>query len=263
MAAATLTATVGDSLPGSVRLAVAADPNLPGTLVRRDGALPAQPVRNFTGTGSGVAVVIDCEAPLGRPVSYALLGEDGTVLATSGFVTCPAPGNGYSLVRSVLAPQVVWGWWEPADETGVEWPSSTTPFPVVGSDTPIVVSEVRQRHTGVLSFYCKSIGEADRLVSLMRDGTAVLVRHSPCAAKQTRDLLMYPLDVREQRWGRSGGRLVAVAYQSSKFVLGDTITPPDAWNFAALRDSAPTFADQAALFATFGDMALNRPKVRR
>lgn len=254
---ATVTASVYDGLPGAVRVAVEADPGQ-GTLVRRDGTAPAQPVRNFSGVGSGVAVVVDCEAPLGRPVSYSLVGQDGTVLATSGTVTCPAPGNGYSIIRSVLVPEVQWMWAEPADETGVEWPSSTTSYPVVGSDTPIVVSEVRQRHTGVLSFYCKTIGEADQLVALMRDGTAILVRHSPCASRQTRDILMYPLDIREVRWGRQGGRLVAVNYQATKFVPGDTDTPPDSWNFAALRDSAATFAEQAALFGTFADMALNR-----
>jgi hypothetical protein len=257
--APSLTAVVNESLPGSVRLGILDAPT-GSTLQRFDGIFPAQYVRNYDPAG-GAQFVIDCEAPLGRECSYAVVDSTNTIVARSGFVTCDAHPQGWSIVRSVLAPSVFWMWVEPADETGVEWASSTTAYPVVGSDTPIVVSEVRQRHTGVLSFYCKSILEVQTLLSILKDGTAVLVRHSPCAGVQTRDMTMYPLDVREARWGRKGGRLVAVNYQSTKWVPGETTEPPFQWSFEDLKDSATDFAGLSARFANFGDMALNAPRV--
>jgi hypothetical protein len=253
-----ISAVVNDTLPGSVRLGIV-DPPAGSTVQRFDGQYPAAYVRNFA-PEAGMQALIDCEAPLGRECSYALVDASNTVIARSGFVTCPAPGNGYSLLRSVLAPQVYWAWVEAADETGVEWATSTTAYPVVGSDTPIVVSEVRQRHTGVLVLYCKSIFETQTLLAMMKDGTAMLIRHSPCAAQQTRDMTFYPLDIRETRWGRSGGRLLAISYQSSRFVPGATETPEIHWSFADLRDSATDFAALTARYATFADMALNNPK---
>jgi hypothetical protein len=254
--APSISAVVNDSLPGSVRLGIIDAPA--GSTLQRYDIYSAQYVRNYD-PGGGLQTVIDCEAPLGRECSYAIVDDTNTIVARSGYVTCPPPANGWSLVRSVLAPAVYWMWVEPADETGVEWTSSTTAYPVVGSDTPIVVSEIRQRQTGVLSFYCKSISETPTLLSILKDGTAVLVRHSPCAGVQTRDMTFYPLDVREVRWGRSGGRLVAVNYQATKWVPGATREPPFEWDFGDLRDSATDFAGLSARFATFGDMALNIP----
>lgn len=257
--APSLTAVVNDSLPGSVRLGILDAPS-GSTIQRYDGIYPAQYVRNYDPAG-GAQFVIDCEAPLGRECSYAIVDGTNTIVARSGHVTCPAHPQGWSLVRSVLAPSVFWMWVEPADETGVEWSSSTTSYPVVGSDTPIVVSEVRQQPTGVLSFYCKSILEVQTLLSILKDGTAVLVRHSPCAGVQTRDQTVYPLDVREVRWGRKGGRLVAVNYQATKWVPGRTSTPAFNWDFEDLKNSAATFGELAAKYESFGAMALNAPRV--
>jgi hypothetical protein len=257
--APSISAVVNDSLPGSVRLGII-DAPAGSTIQRFDGIYPAQYVRNYD-PGGGLQTVIDCEAPLGRECSYAIVDDTKTIVARSGYVTCPAPANGWSLVRSVLAPAVYWMWAEPADETGVEWSSSTTSYPVVGSDTPIVVSEIRQQPTGVLSFLCRSILEVQTLLSILKDGTAVLVRHSPCAGVQTRDMTFYPLDVREVRWGRSGWRLVAVNYQATKWVPGATSEPPFEWDFGDLRDSATDFAALSARYASFGDMALNNPRV--
>ena len=73
-------------------------------------------------------------------------------------------------------------------------------------------------------------------------------------------MLFYALDVSEDRLTKEGWRVIEVEYQSTKFVEGDTIEPPASWTFAALRDSAATFADQTALFASFQDMALDRRK---
>jgi hypothetical protein len=257
--APSLTAVVNESLPGSVRLGITDAPS-GSTLQRYDGIYPAQYVRNYDLAG-GAQFVIDCEAPLGRECSYAVVDPTNRVVARSGSVTCAAHPQGWSLVRSVLAPAVYWMWVEPADETGVEWASSTTSYPVVGSDTPIVVSEVRQQPTGVLSFYCKSILEANTLVGIMKDGTAILVRHSPCAGVQTRDQTFYPLDVREVRWGRKGGRLVAVSYQATRWVPGATTEPAFEWTFGDLRDSATTFGELMARYENFGAMALNAPRV--
>jgi hypothetical protein len=256
--APSISAVVNDSLPGSVRLGIIDAPA--GSTVQRYDIYSAQYVRNYD-PGGGLQAVIDCEAPRGRECSYAIVDDTKTIVARSGYVTCPAPANGWSLVRSVLAPAVYWMWVEPADETGVEWSSSTTSYPVVGSDTPIVVSEIRQQPTGVLSFLCRSILEVQTLLSILKDGTAVLVRHSPCAGVQTRDMTFYPLDVREVRWGRSGWRLVAVNYQATKWVPGATSEPPFEWDFGDLRDSATDFAALSARYASFGDMALNNPRV--
>lgn len=256
----TLTAAVNSTLPGSVLLAVTGDPGVPAGIERVDGANPSQPVRNFSGTGSGLDQVIDCEAPLGRPVSYNLIGGTGALLAQSQTVTCPPLPSGRGLLRSVLKPSVDWMEVEPHDETGVEWASSTTVHVVPGSDTPVVVGEIRQRHSGVMSFVCRSIGEADRMARLLRDGTPMLLRHDPCAQLQTRDLLFYALDVSEVRWGRSGWRLVVVDYQSSRFVPGETLEPATGWNFEALAGSAASFAELTGRYRTFSDMALNIPK---
>jgi hypothetical protein len=146
---------------------------------------------------------------------------------------------------------------EPKDETGVEWRSSTTVHDVIGSDTPVVVGEVRQRHSGTMSFLCRSTDEADRLVRLMRDGTPLLLRHDPCAQAQTRDILFYARNATETREGRNGWRSIFVDYQSTKFVPGETEEPSSGWDFAALRDSATNFTVLASHYDTFSDMALD------
>lgn len=254
-----LSAEVFAGLPGAVRLSVEGDPGAVASLVRLDAAAAAQPVRNFAGVPSGgLDVVIDCEAPLGRPVSYSVLNAAGMVLATAGPVSCPPLPDGRGVLRSVLRPQVQWMTVEPQDVTGTEWDSSTTVHRIVGSDTPTVVSEVRQRRSETVTFLCRSVAEADRLVEMCGDGSLLLLRLDPCANVQTRDALFYPLGVEERRWGRQGWRLVSVDAQTTRFVPGDTETPGLEWDFAALRDSANDFQALTGLFASFADMALGR-----
>jgi hypothetical protein len=241
------------NLPGSIRVAVVGEPDTVASLLRN-----GNPVRNFSGLDSGgLAQVVDAEAPLGRAAVYSVVAPDGTLLASSAPVVCPPLPSGESLIRSVLRPSVAWMEVHPVDETGVRWRSSTTVHEVVGSDTPVVVGEVRQRRTGVMSFLCRSLAEADRLVLLLRDGTPVLLRFDPCAQPQVRDLLFYALDVNEIRWGRSGGRLVVVDYQDTAFVPGLTDEYGTGWDFAGLRDSAATFGELNGLFANFAAMAMN------
>lgn len=258
-----MSASVNTTLPGSVLVAVSGDPGVTSTIVRVDGSLPEQPVRNWTDTGNGVESVIDAEAPLGRAVFYRLVRNDGEVLASSNEVECPAPSDGRSLLRSVLKPTVAWMWVEPADETSVVWRTSTKSYPVIGSDTPVIVGEVRQRHEGELSFLCKTVAEASALVSILRDGLPMLVRHSPCGSVQGRDVLFYALDVSESRISSNGWRTVEVRYQSTKFVVGDTEEPPASWTFDALRDAHADFAAMSQAYTNFIDIALNRPSGAR
>jgi hypothetical protein len=256
----TISVQVYEGVPGCVRVVVTGTPGVAARLWRVDGT-ETHPVRNFTTTGNGLEEVIDTEAPLGRPVSYRLTDVLGDWLASSALVECPAPADGRSLLRSVLAPQVQWAWAEPQDEKNVEWATSTTVHRVVGSDTPVVVGEVRQRHSGIITFLCKSIAEADRLVAIMRDGAPLLLRHSPCAGRDTRDMLFYALDVTEARVFRSGWRLLAVEYQTTRFVVGDTEEPPSPlWTFGDLRDTGLTFGQVRDRYATFADLAMNLPK---
>jgi hypothetical protein len=253
----TLTASINPYLPGAINLVVVGDPDVTSSITRVDGSSPQQPVRNYTTSGSGLETVVDCEAPLGRPVSYNLLDSYGSILAQSNQVTAPALPDGKGLLRSVLKPSVQWMAVEPQDERNVEWASSTSVHRVVGKDTPVVIGEVRQRYSGLMSFLCKSIAEADQMVALMRDGTALLLRHDPCAAPQTRDMLFYALDVTETRYGRAGWRLVLVDYQTTEFVPGVTEEPPfnQGWDFAALAASAPDFGTLASLWPNFAMMA--------
>lgn len=257
----TLTAEVYPDMPGAVTLHVAGTAGVTSTLYRIDGSLPQQPVRNYSTSGSGLVTVVDCEAPLGRPVSYTLENSSGTLLAASGEVLCDAHPDGWSLIRSVLKPSVMWMWAEPEDEAGVQWPTSTTSFAVVGSDTPIPVGEVRQRYASTLSFLMRSTDEANQLVSILRDGLPILIRHSPCATAQTRDVLCYVRDVSEVRRGRDGWRSVVCDIQSTKFVAGDTLAPPinSAWDFAALTAAHTDFAAMSAGYASFAAMAMNVP----
>lgn len=256
----TITASVNTTLPGSIKVSVIGNANVVSSIVRLDGSQVGQPVRNWTTTGSGVEQVIDCEAPLGRQVWYQLLDANGAPLAVTAAITCPPLPSGKSLLRSVLRPSVAWMEVEVADETGVEWATSTTPFPVVGSDTPVVVGEVRQRHSGVLVLLCRSIEEADGVVRLARDGTALLIRHDPCAAVQVRDMLFFALGVSEERVSRDGARIVAIDFQSSKFIAGETEEPGTGWDFAALGASAPNFGVLAGRYQDFASMALDLRK---
>jgi len=254
-----INATKNLELWGAVNLAILGDPNTTAKIARVDGSLPQQPVRNFDGIdGTGTALVVDTEAPFGRPVSYNLLSPTNVPLAQSNQITLTPPSHGRSLIRSVLRPSVEWMWVEPQDETGVEWSSSTTVHEVVGSDTPVVVGEIRQRYKGTISFLMPSTGEADQLVRLLRDGTPILLRHSPCAGSQTRDLLFYSLDVTEKRVGYSPSRIVSVDYQSTKFVYGWTEEPPYAvgWTFEALSLTAPDFGVLSSLWPNFAFMSL-------
>lgn len=249
---ASIDVAVNPSLPGSVRVVVEGAPMV-GTLNRLDGRSGPQPVRNFTGIDAGGLVqVIDAEAPLGRAVTYTLVDSTGRVLATSAAVTCPPLPSGRALLRSVLRPQVAWMEVEGQDETGVEWSTSTTVHRVVGSDSPVVVGEVRQRRSGTMTFLCKSIADADQMVSIMRDGTPLLLRFDPCAGDQVRDLLFYALDVTERRYGRVGWRLLAVDYQSVGFVPGATDEPPTGWDYAAVDAAWP---DYQQLVVSYRDYA--------
>lgn len=241
------------TLPGAINIIVEGDPNVVSALSRIDGSYAAQPVRNYDNTNTGTEPVTDCEAPLGRPVYYNLTNAYGDILAQSRMVTCRPLKNNHGLLRSVLMPTVSWMEVEPQDETGVTWATSTAVHRVIGQDTPIVVGEVRQRHSGTMKFLCKSITEADNMVRMMKDGTALLLRHDPCAQPQTRDILFYAKDVDEVRYGRAGWRIIIVDYQSTKFVAGKTLEPTfdEGWDFQALSDSAPDFAVQASLWPNF------------
>jgi hypothetical protein len=240
-------------LPGAVNIVVLGDPGTVAAISRIDGSYAAQPVRNFTGIGdTGQEQVVDCEAPLGRAVYYNLTNGYGDILAQSEPVICRPLAFNRALLRSVLMPTVAWMPCEPQDEKNVKWESSTSVHRVVGADTPVVIGEIRQRHSGTMSFLCKSISEADQMVRLMKDGTPLLLRHDPCAQPQTRDILMYVMDVDEVRYGRQGWRLVVADYQSTAFVPGDTLEPEFGdWTFQHLSDSAPDFAILASLWKNF------------
>jgi hypothetical protein len=255
---ATIAATVNTTLPGSIRLAIVAEPLEAASVIRRDGVREAHPVRNVESTG--LEEVIDCEAPLGRPVTYSILDATGKVIATSSPVTCPAPADGRALLRSVLYPNVKWMWCRTIDNTGLEYRSSTQYYDIVGSDTPVIVSEMRQRPTGTLSLYAGSIEEADEIVELARDGTALLIRFPPCAGEKSRDMLFYALNITENRWGRGSGRVLNISYQSSVFVPGRTLEPASTWTFESLKNSADDFESLAAMFPSFQAMALNLPR---
>jgi hypothetical protein len=173
---------------------------------------------------------------------------------------CPDPGDGRALLRSVLYPNVKWMWCRPVENTGLEYRSSTQTYDIVGSDTPVVVSEMRQRPTGTLVLYAGSIEEADEIVELARDGTALLIRFPSCAGEKSRDMLFYALNITENRWGRGSGRTVNISYQSSVFVPGRTLEPSSTWTFESLKNSATDFAALAAKYESFGTMALNVPR---
>lgn len=257
--AVTVSADVYQGLPGAIRVSVV---GAGGSLLLRldPRSTEPHPVRNFDGS-QALEVVVDCEAPLGRSVQYQVVDALGAVLGTSEWVAAPALTDNRGLLRSPLRPSVSWLVVEPQDETGVEWETSTTVHRIVGSDTPVVVGEVRQRHTGTMTFLCRSIAEADQLVRMCGDGTVLLLRHDPCASDQTRDMLFYPLSITEKRYGRVGWRLVSVDYQTTKWVPGETEEPPlGLWTFGDLRDSAATFGELAGRYESFGAMALNAPR---
>lgn len=259
----TLDVSPNPSLPGAVNIVVfgddPADWNVESALSRIDGSYPAQPVRNYNNSSAdGLETVTDCEAPLGRPVHYNLTNVWGDILAQSAQVICaPLPDN-RAILRSVLAPNTMWMPVEPQDERNVTWETSTAVHRVVGRDTPVVIGEIRQRHSGTMNFLCRSINETDNLIRLAGDGTALLLRHDPCAQEQTRDMVFYALDVTEVRFGRDGWRVVSVDYQTSEFVHGDTVEPEWAvgWNFQALSESAPDFSTLTSLWRNFAFMSV-------
>ena len=69
---------------------------------------------------------------------------------------------------------------------------------------------------------------------------------------------MYATNVTEALYGRQGWRLVAVDYQTTAFVPGETETPPidTGRDFAQLATEASTFGELAALYENFGTMTL-------
>jgi hypothetical protein len=213
-------------LPGAINIVVEGDPTANLALSRIDGVYAAQPVRNFDGIpASGQELVTDCEAPLGRSVSYHLTDGWGNILAASDPVRAPRLKSRRALLRSPLTPYVSWLEVDPQDEKNVTWETSTAVHRVLGSDTPVVIGEVRQRHSGTMNFLARSITEADNIVRLARDGNMLLLRHDPCAQPQTRDMMLFPLDVTEVRYGRDGWRILSMDYQSTQFVAGTTMEP--------------------------------------
>ena len=262
----TIVASVFSGLPGAVRLGITGPADASCTLVRQDGAREAHPVRNWEQVpSSGVGAVIDCEAPLGRPVTYSLLSPTGAVLATSKAVTCPPPADNLGVLRSVLRPRVSWMLVEPQDVSGTEWDTSSTAHRIVGSDTPVVVGEIRQRRTETVTLLCRSVDDADRVVTIAGDGTLLLLRVPPCAGRQTRDLYGYPMQITERRWGRAGWRLVSIDVVTTKWIGGKTEEPEFEWTFGDLRDSAPDFQTLSGRYLNFAamSMAVQKPEAVR
>jgi hypothetical protein len=249
--------------PGTVRVVVDSAPT--GSLLYRiEDSYSDKPVRNWEAIDpTGVVQIMDSEAPLGQSVTYRLVDSSGNLLAQSSTIYVPALESGKALLRSPLKPWVVQMEVEPQDEVGVTWTSSARAYEVIGSSTPVVVSEVRQRHSGTISFLCKSIAEANDLVITLRDGLPMLLRHDPCGKPKGRDFSFYALNVSEVRIpGSAGWRTIVVDYQSTEFVFGETEEPPFTWNFQELSGKAATFGELTALYSDFGSMAYDIDKVQ-
>lgn len=237
-------AEVYEGLPGAVRLTVTGDPDAAVEIRREDGN-GSHPVRNVTTLGgSGLLQIIDAEAPF-RPVTYSVL-SGGAVRAYSGWVAAPPFSDGRALLRSVLRPDVSWEAVTVVDETDIEYPTSTSVFPVVNSPDPVVVGDVRRRRKGTYIFATRTIADADRLVFMLKDGIPFLLRFCPDGSTLARDTLFYALAVGEARYKRDGRRLVTVDYQSVGFVAGLTDVPSaGAWAYENLRAqaTAPAYAN--------------------
>lgn len=257
--AISLTVTLFTNIPGAVRITIIGDPVTPITITRFDNFSPnGVPVRNTvdaTTSGSGLYQIIDAEPAFGT-VRYE--ATDGTDTATAS-INVSGPPSGRAVLRSVLAPYSDWGEVVIVDETSMAYESSSTVFGIIGSHNPVVVADVRRERSGMLTFGCDDMNEAQGLIDMMRDGTPLLLR-SCTDPKRVHDGLFYPLEVREERYGSGTRRLVFVDYQSVDLVRGVAVLPPATtwtYNDLAIQSTAPTYASVVDERDTYIDLVLD------
>lgn len=253
-------ADYGKALPGTVAVTVTGDPDTAIEIYRVTGTGKGVPVRNTSGavtTASGLFRVLDTEPPFGS-VRYELRvpGQDVSGIY-SNTVTVRMPASGRPILRSILSPFGTWAEVTVQDETSLDYRTSSTVYDVVSAFDPVVVSDVRRDRSGTFLFMARDMTEADVLLSMMRDGDPLLLRACP-SPRLLRDTYFYPLDVREERWGMEGRRLIIVDYQSVAAVAGDAPLPPAGiWRYGdlALQTTAPTYGDLPVEWEDYLDLA--------
>lgn len=251
-------------LPGSTRITVIGDPST-DVEIYRIAASSGAPVklRNTAGaatSASGLYRVLDTEAPF-EQVSYELRIPSTGESFISNTVTVRQPPTGQALLRSILSPFGEVAAVTLADETNIDFRTSSTVFDVVSRIDPVVISDVRRERSGTYIFIADDMAAADYLLRMMRDGTPLLLRACPGPPRRVRDTYFYPLDVREERWGTGGRRLIIVDYQSVGEIAGDAPLPPGGgWTYGALalQGTAPEYGDLPTEWADYLDLATRR-----
>lgn len=242
----------GSTLPGSARITVTGDADATVVIMRRDknGTYPVRtPV---TLSASGLGTVVDAEASFGA-VTYSL--PTGETAST----TIPPLPSGRALLRSLIRPYVTWTDVALVTETDVQYPTSSTVFPIIGASNPVVVADIRRERSGVFVFLAADTAEADSLLFVLRDGVPFLLRLCDNGAGKVRDAYFYALNIGEARVSDHGKqRLITVDYQSVDQVLGVTDVPTgQAWTYGDLKASpaASTYAAVRSSWSNYLELA--------
>jgi hypothetical protein len=251
MPAWTVTVAQHSAMPGATIVTVTGTAGAAITVWRDTHIGARESVRNIHALdGSGHLQVTDPEAPFGVPITYTV-ETLGAHVAASVPITMPNPtGPDPVLLRSVVGPDTLWQWTRLVDQTGIEYRTRATTYPVIGRADPIAVGSARQLQSSVLLFYMPDIPAADRLLELFTDGTPILIR-TPCHSK-VRDMVFVALDVKESRFG--GGRLIEADVQQVAWPHGETTAPaPINWTYQhlAVNVTANTYGKVPGTWATY------------
>jgi hypothetical protein len=199
---------------------------------------------------AGPEIVVDYEAPFGRPLTYTVTAYDaagtpGPRSLPSAIVLLPDPLCPW--LADVLIPStalavapVDWADQDHSRKNTQLWPST--------ADAAVVVSNVRPRATSPITIFTYTDGEAGRLLQVL-SAAAVILRppaswtwpggtYYADAVTETRYAPKRPADQR-RIWG---------------FTLVPVLAPP-----ATLSQSPITWARVVALYSTWADLIAAKP----
>lgn len=147
--------------------------------------------------GVSTIVFFDYEAPLNVPIYYTLVADSGDSYTTPA-VEIVVSNDVYwikNITQEAVSTQV-----HVSDITVTRKAKQLARYDVLGSEFPIVVSDVRASRTGHMKLYTLDADEDDSLLALLEDGSALFFQ-APAAAR-FRDMYFTAGDLTETRPGR-------------------------------------------------------------
>lgn len=224
------------------------------------------------GAPGGAAYVVDTTAPIGVPLWYRLLGDNGETTGVFGPYTLPAlgtvwltdparpwanlrmdvcpPGEGHRPGCETPDPGLVWGGFQGAQDTAAD----ATLLPIHDAERPADIFARRKYATGSFRFFSRTLAAIDQVYTLFTVGGPLLLRVPDVYGQ--RDIVIQPGTVSMSYVSRDQRRPERV--WDVPYTVVDAPQGPaqgtECNNWCAVGAAFPTFADLSNYPATWGDL---------